>query len=1106
MASVRTVTVLITDLVGSTGLESRIGPGAADELREEHFAILRGALSENGGREVKNTGDGLMAAFESASQAVSCAVSLQQRFERRNRKSEEQLLIKVGISLGDATASDDDYFGIPVIEAARLCDHAQGAQILAKEIVAHLGAARGKASFKSIGELELKGLPEAMPTVEVGWEPLGEEGFLPIPPRLQDMPPTGFVGRADEGKRLADLFAEAAGGDRRLALISGEPGIGKTRLSTHAALELRSQGAVVLYGRCEEELTIPYGPWIEALAHYVEHAPERALRDHAEAHGGELSRMIPQLGSRLPDIRPPSDADPDTERYLLWGAVVGLLRVASREEPLVLVLDDLHWADKPTLQLLKHVASQGQGIRALVVGTYRESDLVQGHPLSEVLADLRREHGVERIGLTGLAEAEIIEIMERAAGHELDLAGRSLAKELLRETDGNPFYTGELLRHLIESGRVYQAQSGRWTVKGKLSELGLPESVREVVGRRVERLGEQGRTVLSIAAVIGRDFDVDLLLTVDDRSEEELLESLEAAVAAAVLVESASVAGRFSFAHALINHTLYEGLGATRRARLHRRVGEGLEQLLGPEPGARASELAHHWATATTAAQASDEAARKAVAYATGAGDRALEQLAPDEGVDWYEQALRLLAGASWASEEQRCELLIRLGQAQALAGHPEQRETLFEAAELARRISDSGRLVRAALANQRGRVYSEPGTVDADRVALLEDAIVAVGPADSAERAELLARLGDELQFAGDPERRMALSDEALEIVRRLDAPESLIGVVAERAIAIFSPDTLQTRRVEAEEAVRAAERIDDPLSRYHALRCRFLAAVNAGDIALAREDMAEARGLAQRTAHPIAHWFTAILCSTMAALLGRLEEAEAFAMEAFEVGSRSGQPDAAFVRESQLAPIRFDQGRLEELRPVFEVLARELPGVPACDAVLTLAQSETGMSQEAREHVRDAAKAGFAPRDIAWGAAIGAYALATARQNERASAAAMYPLLVGYEDQIAYTTVNAWLPIAHHLGAMARVTARLDLAERHLAVAAQLAEHMGAPIWLARTQIEQARVRVLRGAGAAQVAPLLEPARDTAARLGAAGLDREALATLEDLQVVSS
>ncbi|HWX74313.1 MAG TPA: hypothetical protein VNZ05_03340, partial [Solirubrobacteraceae bacterium] len=241
-------------------------------------------------------------------------------------------------------------------------------------------------------------------------------------------------------------------------------------------------------------------------------------------------------------------------------------------------------------------------------------------------------------------------------------------------------------------------------------------------------------------------------------------------------------------------------------------------------------------------------------------------------------------------------------------------------------------------------------------------------------------------------------------------------------------------------------------------------------------------------------------------AALLGRLDEAEAFAEEGFEFASSSGQPDAAFVRLSQLAPIRYDQGRMEEVRPVWETLARDLPGVPACLGVLTLAESETGMSREAREHLHGGARAGFAPMDIAWGAAVGSYAIVAARLNDSESAAALYPMLAPYENQVAYTTANAWLTIAHHLGALARVTGRLELSERHLWVAAQLGERMSAPIWLARTQVEQARVRMLRGAAAADVTPMLESVLQTAADLGAKGLEHEAAAVLTEPQSVSA
>ena len=274
---------------------------------------------------------------------------------------------------------------------------------------------------------------------------------------------------------------------------------------------------------------------------------------------------FPTLRARV--APPPRETDPDTERYLLWGAVRRPAREASQQEPLVLICDDLHWADKPTLLLLKHVVTEGQAARILIIGTYRESDLARGHPLTETLADLHREQGVERIALKGLAEQDVVEIMERAAGHELDEPGGRWR----RSSTGRPTATPSTPASCCATCSSPAASISKTAVAGRCGascrELGLPQSVREVVGRRVERLGEGTRKALSLASVIGREFDVELLLAVTDNSEDDLLELLEEAVAASVLTESADAPGRFSFAHALINHTLYEDLGTTRRAR-----------------------------------------------------------------------------------------------------------------------------------------------------------------------------------------------------------------------------------------------------------------------------------------------------------------------------------------------------------------------------------------------------------------------------------------------------------------------------------------------------------------------------------------------------------
>jgi predicted ATPase/class 3 adenylate cyclase len=647
-AGVETVTILITDLVGSTRLESRVGPIVAEGLREEHFGLLREAVSEAGGREVKNTGDGLMVAFPSAAAAVSCAVSIQQRFERRNRSAAEALLIKAGVSSGDASTAGGDVFGMPVIEAARLCDSCSPGQILAKEIVGHLAAGRGHA-FMSVGALELKGLPEPLDVIEVVWEPAAGAGIA-LPERLRELPATAYVGRVPERERLAELWAQTRDGSLRLALISGEAGVGKTRLSAQLALDAHGEGATVLYGRCDEDLGVPYQPWVQAFGHLVKQAPKRILDVHVARFGGDAARLIPALGDRVPELPSARGNDAETDRYLLYAAVVGLLEEAAKQEPLLLVLDDLHWADAPTVSLLRHAVTAGPSMAVMVVGTYRDSDLSRDHPLTALLADLHRDRGGERMKLTGLQTGDVLSLIEALAGHELDDDGCALAEEITRETAGNPFFAGELLRHLMEAGAIVQEDGGRWHVVGEVAELGLPQSVREVIGRRVERLGSDARRALSAAAVIGSDFDLGVLLAVVDLPQAQLLDLLDEAVAASLLQESSERAGRFTFVHVLVAHTLYEDLGATRRALLHRQVAEALEELCSEAPGERlvaefseaigsaggsAAILAYHWREAGHL----DRTVHYLLMAAEGAGRGRAEA----EAVTLYNQALDLI-------------------------------------------------------------------------------------------------------------------------------------------------------------------------------------------------------------------------------------------------------------------------------------------------------------------------------------------------------------------------------------------------------------------------------------------------------------------------------
>jgi class 3 adenylate cyclase len=1080
------VVILMTDLVDSTAMAARIGPAAAEELRTEHFELLRGSLERTAGREVKNLGDGLMVAFDSAAHSLACAVEMQQALDVRNRHAEERLGVRIGVSLGDATAEDGDYFGEPVVESARLCAYAEGGQIVVNDLVHRVGGAREGHSFESLGGLELKGISEPVQAFELLWEPARVTG-ISLPERLRELPATAYVGRTSERERLAELWGHARAGSLRLALICGEAGVGKTRLSTHLALEAHAEGATVLYGRCDEDLGVPYQPWVQALGHLVDELPQPVLDGHVERFGGDLARLVPALRDRVGELPPARESDPETERYLLYAAVAGLLEAAAELQPCCLLLDDLHWADSPTLSLLRHVVTAGPSIPALLVGTYRDSDLSREHPLTALLADLHREQGVERVKLTGLHSKDVLALMEASAGHELDRDGRALAEEITRETAGNPFFAGEVLRHLTESGAIVQEQGGRWRLVGNIAELGLPQSVREVIGRRVERLGPDARTALSAAAVIGRDFDFDLLSEVVELSEDRLLDLLEQGVAASLLTESPERAGRFTFSHALVEHTLYEDLGRARRARLHKRVAVALEEQCGDEPDERLGELAGHWAAAVVS---SDNA--KALHYARRAAERALEQLAPAEAARWYRQALELHDQAAGDGRTEHCELSIGLGEAQRQTGNPEFRQTLLDAAHQAQALEDADLLSRAVLANTRGW-FSEAGAVDSGRVHALEAAAEALAD-DDPRRARVLALLADELHFSRKPARCRALAYEAIAIARAAGDPATLVNTLNHATWAIWVPDTLREREPMTVELVELAQHLDDPRLRLLAAQRQWNIGVEAGDRGMVGAGLETMRAMAALIPDPTLAW-TSLHIEVNAALAdGDLHAAEQWAIQSFEVGASSGEPDAQLMYGIEIANVRYLQGRYGELVEQIVQLAREPAGLAWYRSAAALALIESGREDEARE-LALAEDFQSLPWDIIWSQSIVAWADACRRLCLTDRAGELYELLTPFAGQLAVSGAGVYGSIDWALGALAATLERYEHAEGHFAAAAEIEERLGAPLFLARTRADWARALIARGRPGEldHAQSMLEQAAETAQRLGAEGIARE-------------
>lgn len=1096
MGPVETVTVLFTDLVGSTGMASRIGPAAAEEVRREHFRILREAIDALGGDEVKSLGDGLMVRFDSASAALGCAAAMQRRIARRNRRAEEQLSIRIGVSLGEATREEDDYFGPPVVEASRLCAAAEGDEVLVSDLV-RTTASRRDHDLQPVGELDLKGLAEPMRAFRLVWQSGDDETSLPLPPRLRGVPQVGFVGRKEEQSRLGEIAAAAQAGHRQLALISGEPGIGKTRLATHTALEMHAQGAAVLFGRSTEGLEVPYRAWAEALSHYVEHGPQSVLERHVERHGGELTRLVPRLTLRVPNLPAPKQTDSETERYLLLAATIGLLQEASTDQTLVVVLDDLHWADSQTLALLKHLVASVIGGELLVLGTHRDSELARGHPLNRLLGDLRNEAGVERVELGGLARDDVGALMEGTVGYELGDDGSRLADEIVRETEGNPFFVAEILRHLDGSGAVAPDPSGRWVLTRSLVDLGLPQSIREVVTSRTERLGDEPAEVLSTAAVIGRDFDLDLLSRIVERDEEELLDLLEGAVEAALLHEGRS-AGRFSFAHTLVNHTLYELMGATRRAQTHRRIAEALEEMCGEDPGDRLGELASHWLRATSPPEP-----RKAAHYCRLAGERALAALAPNEALNWFRRAIELLDQTPDVDAAERCDTLIGLGDSRRQVGEDLYSEPLLEASEIARELADGERMVRAAVANTRG-FASAVGQVDRRRVEALEAALELCR--ESKQRACLLSLLAVELSYTEDLERRLSLSGEAVQLMRESGDRQALAWAMARRQIAIAAPGTLTQRLAEAEELIALAEDLDDPMLRYWAHTWRAMEAIEAGDVETARRGGEVQEEIAAATGQPMFRWVNTFAPAVWACLAGDFELAEQLTNHSAKVGSDAGQPDVLTIYAGQIHAIRYEQGRLREILEVQEKAVEEAPLIEAYSSALALSYCELEEMDKARTVLRRFAADGFElTAKLSSANALCFLAEVAARVNEPEAAKILYQRLLPWHDQLSYTAITLFGPVERYLGLAATCLGRTDDADAHFSRSAETCERIGAPTWLARTRHEWALMLKDRGepGDRANAELLLEQALEAAVTYGCKNLERRVRTEIDSIPI---
>ena len=631
------MTLMFTELVNS----SLAGSNAAEEVEERlfhvHHKLLTDAVQAATGRELQWLGEGMLAGFQSSADAVQCAIAIQQSSRRQIEGF--RLDLKIGLHFGELRHRDGGYFGNALSAVQQLCQRAKPGQIACSAAIVELLSARPTFSFNLIAESELRGMPSRSAIYEVVFEANDPAAMLNRTP---------FVGRESQVRRLAARLEEATNGRGSVMMLRGEPGIGKSRLLDEFADRAQHGGATVLRGACYDgDWQAPYGPFSEAVTEYARHADRAELSATLGKRASIVARIAPTLHDIMHDIPEPPRLEPEDERFRLFDAIAQFLVAASRNAPLVLMLDDLHWADRGVIGMLNHVARIVSSNPILVIGAYRDAEVNRKHPLSGALAAIARLRNYENLKLDGLSGDELASMLEIIGAQD---APDALTRALREATEGNPLFIRELLLHLREEGKILSGGRG-WASKFSVEELGLPEGVRQVIGRRLARLSEDANRLLSVAAAFNGSFAFDVAAGAAGLDERAALAALDEAIDAQLL-EPGALADTFNFTHALIRQTLYAQQNPARRVRLHRKIAEEMERAWGEQARHHAAEVAFHFHRASSA-----HGAERGADYAIAAADNAAAAFAHDDVAGFLRIALEMLA----PSDSRRAPILSRL-------------------------------------------------------------------------------------------------------------------------------------------------------------------------------------------------------------------------------------------------------------------------------------------------------------------------------------------------------------------------------------------------------------------------------------------------------------
>jgi class 3 adenylate cyclase/tetratricopeptide (TPR) repeat protein len=760
----KTLTILFTDVEGSTELLSREGDQVAGEILRVHEEIVRNHIEQFGGRAEAFLGDGFMATFESPEGALDCATEIQRSLSRHNEAADRPVRVRIGLHTGEVTRRQGQIYGRAVHAAARVMAEAAGGEILASAALYQNLAKEAATTFVDRGLFWLKGFPERWRLYQVRWSAPGSEGPTTAA-RTKSLSP--FIGRDAERADLRRKVRAAIAGDGSLVLIAGEPGVGKSRLIEEVVAEAEGRRMRVLVGHAVQmDGGAPYLPFVEILEEaLIGPRSPIAFREALGDLGPEIARIVPGIRRLFPELPPPLELPPEQARRYLWDSVAELLRRASQLSALLLVMEDLHWGDESTFHLLEYLAPLLAEMPVLIIGSYRDVEVGPSHPLARTINELTRRRVVTRISLNRLTEPDVTAMVAGLANQE---PPPGLIRVIQRETEGNPFFIEEVYLHLRESGALFDDE-GRFKSRFEIDELDVPETVRMVIGIRLQRLSPQTRDVLLAAAVSGRVFDPEVVRRVVDVPDNVLAGVYDEAESAHLISPTRNDSNRSAFVHELIRQTLLAEASLLRRQQLYAATAAAIEVVYADRIEDHAADLAHYLSRSGPRSEPS-----RLVRYLVIAGDRALQAAAFEDAVAYFRHAISIMDEADLG---QRAESLERLAMAERSIGEwAKALETMDRSLELYEQLGreeDIGRICWSVVYQLAWSARFE------EAVAVAQRGMQALGDLPNPDRARLLSVMGWVVGLTGDHPTATAMFGGARQLAEQLEDDRALADVL---------------------------------------------------------------------------------------------------------------------------------------------------------------------------------------------------------------------------------------------------------------------------------------------------------------------------------------